>query len=188
VSPCLCGKFICLTVCRSDSEFELEAKLHDAGSADSVGDHTEVGAWIADDIVRSIEVDVVEEIENLPAKLQPEAFGEVGVLREAEVETVLPRATQDVATQIAESKIIRITACHAERRAESRLVEVGVGSIRSLLPQLIERAAQTGPTEGQSIEPSRAEPEAVVLRATGHCRFCRVDREWGSRLGLKETG
>ncbi len=76
-----------LFVCKL--EFQLGAELHHSWAANGVSDLAEIGCALADDVVRRREVDVIENVENIPTELKVNAFCELGLFCEAHVETLL---------------------------------------------------------------------------------------------------
>jgi hypothetical protein len=92
--------------CRRDSEGELGAELHHARPADGVEDAPEV-IGVCEVVAGVGEVDVVEDVEDVPAELERRALGQARVLREAEVEALLAEAAQDVAAEVAEAALRR---------------------------------------------------------------------------------
>ena len=125
----------------------------------------------ADHVVRKRIVHGVEHVEDVPSELEVPGAAEREALGEAQVDTALPEPAQRVSTEIAESQIVRITACRRHRRAQDALVERGLGRVIAGLTELIERATQTRTAKPEPIESPRTPNQVAVLADVAELRF-----------------
>jgi hypothetical protein len=91
-------------------ECQLDSELHHAWPAHCIRDLAEVSAGIPDYAVGRSKIDIVQNVEDIPTQLQPYALAKLGALRQANVETLLGKATQNVPAQVAKAPIVRVTA------------------------------------------------------------------------------
>lgn len=90
-------------------ELQLKAELHNTWTADRVVDGTEIGA-VLQVICRVGEINVVKDIEDIPAELECDPFRDRCRLRKSHIEALLIGSAQDVATQVSDAEVIRISA------------------------------------------------------------------------------
>src|SRR5687767_3082322 len=153
------------------SETELHAELHHTRTADAVRDLAEVRSGFADDVFRERVIDRVEHVEDVPTGFNTRRSPELEGPCQAEVQAALPEPAQHVATEIAESQIVRVSAGQAAGRAEDGRVERRLRRIAAGLAELIERPAEAGPAERQTIQAARPPNQVGVMAGAGNLRL-----------------
>jgi len=130
-------------------EQELEAELYVPRVAGG-GDAAEGGG--AQEIIRQVEVRVVEKIEGLGAKLKSDTFAERGVFHQWEVDGLITRTVENVSPGIAE----RTGSREGERR--------GVEPLRRRRMRKLGIADEVRTIVGAETEDRSASPAIIDLR------------------------
>ena len=97
-------------------ELQLHPKLHHPWATDCIGDFSEICSYLANNVIRSGEVNVIEDIENVPTELYTYAFSELRILREPNIEALLAKTTKNISAQIPKPTVGWITASEGHRR------------------------------------------------------------------------
>jgi len=145
----------------SDSEQESQPELHDPGSAHRVQHLAEVRG-VLQIVCGNGKINVVEDVEDLPAKLKAQPLAEVRGFGDADVKAFLTVGAQHISPKISEP---------AEWGDQQIRVEEPLAGVLTLLGQLIERAIETRPPKPQPVETARSAHQSAQVRGRLCFRF-----------------